>query len=101
MTGEPTVEDLHRAITEVAAFLEAHSQPYAEEVRRAADEVGRSDAHGARRYLELNRALLDIYFHPINGNAATEAEAEQLQQRLETLHGRAFSLADALLRAQG
>lgn len=97
----PTVDQLHAALLEEAAFLEERSLPYAGEVRRSADEVGRSDAHGARRYLGLNRALLDIYFSPVNGNAADDAEAEDLQQRFEALHSRAFSLAEALLRASG
>jgi hypothetical protein len=97
----PTVDQLHAALIEVAAFLEERSLPGAGDVRRSADEVARSDAHGARRYLDLNRgrAPLDIYFSPVNGNAADDAEAEELQQRYDALSSRAASLADALLRA--
>lgn len=97
----PTVDDLHAALLEMARFLEEHHNhpPLVAEVRRSADEVARGDGRGARRYLGLNRALLDIYFSPVNGNAAGDAEAEALQGRMEALHSRAFSLADALLRA--
>ena len=97
----PTVDDLHAALLEMADFLEEHHHhpPLVAEVRRSADEVARSDGHGAQRYLDLNRALLDIYFSPVNGNADSDAEAEALQARIEALHSRAFSLADALLRA--
>ena len=98
MSG-PTVDELHGALVELATFLEERSLPYADKVRCSADEVGRSDAHGARRLLGLNRALADVYFSPANGNAADEAEAEQLQRRFAALHSRAHSLADALLRA--
>jgi hypothetical protein len=95
----PTVAELHEAITEVAEFLEARSLPYANEVRLSADEVGRSDAHGAHRYIGLSRLLLDLYFHPAVGTAASAAEGERLQQQFEALHSRALSLAEALLRA--
>jgi hypothetical protein len=94
----PTVDDLHAALIEVAGFLEEHRLPFLREVRLSVDEVGRGDGHGAQRYLHLNRALLDIYFSPVNGNAANQAEAEALQSRFEALHSRAFTLADTLLR---
>ena len=60
----PTVQDLRGALEDVASFMDARSLPYASEVRKALAEVSAGDAHGARRYLGLNRALLDIYFHP-------------------------------------
>jgi hypothetical protein len=97
--GPPTVDDLHAALVEVASFLDEHQLLLASQVRRSADEVARGDGHGARRYLDLNRGLNDIYFSPINGNATNDTEAEVLQRRFEALHSRAFSLADTLLRA--
>jgi hypothetical protein len=97
----PTVDQLHAALIEVATFLEERSLPGADEVHRSAREVAHSDAHGARRYLDLNRgrAPLDIYFSPVNGNAANEAEANELQQRYDALSSRASALATALLHA--
>lgn len=73
MAGEPTVDELHGVLSDMAAFLEARSLPHAADVRRSAEEVGRSDAHGARRFLGLNRALADVYFHPVNGNRRRRA----------------------------
>ena len=99
MSGRPTVDDLGNAIEAVAEFLDRQSLPYVAEVRVARQEVARSDAHGARRYLDLNRALLDIYFSPVNGNAQDDQEAKQLQGEFEQLHHRAFTLAETLLRA--
>lgn len=71
----------------------------AAEVRTAHSEVQKADAHGAERYLMLNRGLLDLYFSPVNGNAADEREGQQLNEEWRALHQRAFALADALLRA--
>lgn len=94
----PTVEDLRKALDDVGSFLERHSLPHVAEVRKAEREVAASDAHGLRRYLALHRALLDVYFSPVNGNARDEREAERLQSELERLHRHAFELANALLR---
>ena len=100
MSGGLTVQNLRDALGDVASFMDARSLPYAGEVRKALAEVSAGDAHGARRYLELNRALLDIYFHPLNQNARDEQEAEVLQRQWEQLHGRAFSIAETLLRSK-
>ncbi len=97
--ARPTVEDLQWALADVLAFMERHSLPMLAEVRRAHAEVQRADAHGAERYLMLNRGLLDLYFSPVNGNAASEREGEQLNDEWRALHDRAFAFADALLRA--
>lgn len=94
--AEATVDQLHAALIELAAFLEARSLPFAGEVQRRADEVGRGDAHGAERFLDLDRAMLDVRFSPVNGNATDDAEAQELQQRFEALHARASSLAARL-----
>jgi hypothetical protein len=96
----PTVKDLREALDDVASFMDARSLPHAGDVRKALAEVTAGDAHGARRYLRLNRALADIYFHPGNLNARNEQEAEALQRRWEQLHGRAYSIADTLIRAR-
>jgi hypothetical protein len=100
MAGDPTVQDLRDALDDVASFMDARSLPYAGEVRKALAEVSAGDAHGARRYLGLNRALLDIYFHPLNQNARDEGEAEALQREWEQLHARAFNVAETLVRAK-
>ena len=94
-----TVAELYAELLDMAAFLETYGLPHAADVRRSADEVGRGDAHGARRFLGLNRALLDIYIHPANGNAPSPAEAERLQRQLEAMHSRAYEMASALIRA--
>ena len=99
--GTPTVDELHAALIEAADLLEQHgNEPeLAVEVRRSADEVGAADAHGARRYLARNRALLDLGFSAASGNAETDAAARAVQLAFDALHSRAFSLAQALLRA--
>lgn len=95
-----SIDDLHSALIAMASFLEEHESPYGTEVRIAGDEVGRGDSNGARRYLELNKALLyDVYFSPVNGNAATDAEAAAPNDQFERLHERAYSFAEALLRS--
>ena len=98
----PTVDDLHAAIEEVADFLAEHEREdrwLLDQVRRCADEVGRGDGHGARRYRDLNGPLAGLRFSPVNGNAADDAEAQLLNRRIEALHERAYALAGALLRA--
>jgi hypothetical protein len=94
-----TVDDLRAALGDVLAFLERHSLPEADRVQKALQEVAGSDAHGARRYLSMNRTLLDIYFSPVNGNASDESEGDRLNDEWRDLHHRAFSLAETLLRA--
>ena len=94
----PTVDDLEAALGDVLAFMELHDLPCVGEVRGALAELSVGAAHGARRYLALNRALTDVYFSPVNGNASNERDGERLTDAFRELHGRAFSLADALLR---
>jgi|tagenome__1003787_1003787.scaffolds.fasta_scaffold20774367_1 hypothetical protein len=94
-----TPQQLHAALAAVAAFLARHDRHEAAEVTRAADEALRGDPHAAGRYLQLNRAVLDIYFTPANGNARDEAEGERLNAELSALHSDAFARADAVRRA--
>jgi len=54
--------------------------------------------HGVDQYLLENRGLVDIMFHPVNGNAATEEEGAQLTRKLRDLHERNFVAADAIYR---
>jgi hypothetical protein len=98
VSARSTAQNLRQALTEVASFMDARSLPYAEEVRKALAEVSTGDAHGARRYPGLNRALLDISFDPLNQNARDEQEAEVLQREWERLHGRAYSIAQTLVQ---
>src|SRR3954468_20236616 len=67
-----TPQQLHAALAAVAAFLARHDRHEAAEVTRAADEALRGDPHAAGRYLQLNRAVLDIYFTPANGTRETK-----------------------------
>lgn len=97
--SSPTVEDLHAALGDVLAFLERHSLPEADQVQKARQEVAASDAHGARRYLWMNRTLLDIYFSPVNGNAGDAREGDRLNDEWRALHHRASTLAEELLRS--
>jgi hypothetical protein len=97
--SSPTVEDLHAALGEVLAFLERRSLPEADQVRKERHEVADSDAHGARRYLRMNRTLLDICFSPVDGNAGDERKGDRLNDEWRALHHRAFTLAEDLLRS--
>jgi hypothetical protein len=83
-----TVAELHETLAELADLLEAHSLPNAAEVRHSEEEVGRSDAHGARRLVGLGKALSDF-----------QLADHELQRRYDALYLRALKLAGELLRA--
>jgi hypothetical protein len=95
----PTVDDLQAALEDALAFLERHSQREADQVRKALQEVAASDAHGARRYLGMNRMLVDVCFSPGNDNVGDASEGHDLNDEWLALHHRASTLAKALLRA--
>ncbi len=103
-------EQLERLLDALADFLDANppgshgpdqTNYFAQQVRASADEVRRGDAHGLRRFLGLHGgmgSLNDTYYQPVNRNAASEREAEELQARFEELDPPAWRLASELLR---
>lgn len=103
-------EQLEHLLDALADFLDANppgshgaeqSGWFAQQVRASADEVRRGDTHGLRRFLGLHGgmgSLNDTYYHPVNQNAASEREAEELQARFEELDPPAWRLASELLR---
>ena len=101
-------ERLERLLDALADFLEASppapSDFFARKVRASADEVRRRDANGLRRFLDLHGgmgSLNDTYYHPANGNAASDREAEELQARFDELDRQAWQLAHDLLDRSG
>jgi hypothetical protein len=83
-----TVAELHQTLRELADLLEERSETIAPQVRASAEEVGRSDAHGARRFVSLAKPLGDMYW----------AEDEELERRYQALSSHALALAKELLR---
>lgn len=108
--GPSDKEHLEHFLEALAEFLDANppgshgpeqSNWVAQQVRASADEVRRGDAYGLRRFLGLHGgigSLNDTYYHPVNRNAASEREAEELQARFEELDPPAWRLASELLR---
>jgi isopenicillin N synthase-like dioxygenase len=99
--AEPTVPDLHAAMTDVLAFMERHDLPRAatEHVRAAVHEVAAGDAHGAERFLSIMGAkgALDASIAPAPGVPETPEEEARLQREWEQLLSRANDLARTLL----
>lgn len=95
MRLHPDVEALLAAMRSLELHLAGHNAFWADHVRRAADEVAQSDAHGVARFLGLfggMGSLNDLVLHQ-NGNPL-HAEND----RLEALRTRAWDLAHALRR---
>jgi hypothetical protein len=93
MALHPEVQSLLDAMRALEAFLKAHNAFWAVNVKRAADEVEKSDAHGVGRFLtffggmgSLNDLVLCHDGQPLG------LENEKLQ----TLVTRAWHLANGL-----
>ena len=95
-----SARELHSAVLEVIRFLQAHGDEPAtvRALQEAADEIAAGDLHGARRYLDCIRPITDVYFEPVHSNAKTDAEVEQLRERLAVLRDHACELAEAAIR---
>lgn len=93
MKLHPDVEALLGAMRALEQHLAGHADFWANHVRRAADEVAQSDAHGVRRFLGSfggMGSLSDLVLH--HDGKPLHAENDQL----ETLRTRAWELAYAL-----
>ena len=93
MKLHPDVEALLRTMRALEQRLAGHDDFWADHVRRAADEVATSDAHGVQRFLRLfggmgslNDLVLHQYGNPLH------AENDQL----DALRTRAWEQAYAL-----
>lgn len=97
------VERLAEALDELAAFLADHSESsWAEWTSKDAAWTRRGDGYGVTHFLSAfggMGSLDDVVFDPRNGNAASMAEAEGLNQAFDELRGRAWRLASALRHA--
>jgi hypothetical protein len=85
-------------VDEERAFLEAHGHDYFREPLERASQLlrnGQIEA-GVSAYLLENRGIVDIQFHPVNGDASTAQEGNRLTDQLRALHGRSYELAAAL-----
>ncbi|HWA61161.1 MAG TPA: hypothetical protein VG939_07290 [Caulobacteraceae bacterium] len=93
MKLHPDVEALLAAMRALEQRLAGHADFWADHVRRAADEVAKSDAHGVQRFLGLfggMGSLNDLVLH--HDGKPLHAENDQL----DALRARAWELADAL-----
>lgn len=93
MKLHPEVEALLVAMRELEEFLSRHDKFWADHVRRAADEVAKSDAHGLKRFLGLfggMGSLNDLVLH--RDGKPLQAENDEL----DALRARAWGLANSL-----
>ncbi len=91
---------LAQAMDDLAAFLAERSMSHwSDWLANDAARLRKGDGYGVTHFLMAfggMGSLNDVYFHPLNGNAHDEAEAEALNERLTGLRGRAWALAHAL-----
>jgi hypothetical protein len=93
MRLHPDVENLLAAMRALEQRLVGYADFWADHVRRAADDVAKSDAHGVRRFLGLFAgagSLNDLVLH---------REGKPLQgenDQLDVLRARAWELAYAM-----
>ena len=93
MKLHPDVEALLVAMRALEQCLAGRSDAWADHVRRAADEVAQSDAHGVQRFLGLfggMGSLNDLVLHRDGKPLAAEND------ELRRLRTRAWELAHAL-----
>lgn len=93
MKLHPDVQALLAAMTDLEEFLGRHDKFWADHVRRAADEVAKSDAHGLKRFLglfggmgSLNDLVLCHKGKPLQGE----------NDELDALRAKAWGLASRL-----
>ncbi len=100
---DPDVIRLADALDDLASFLVAHAEPtWGEWIAKDASSVRRGDGYGVTHFLSAfggMGSLNDVAFHPMNGNAASIPEAEELNRQLRNLVSKAWTQADALRRA--
>lgn len=96
------VLQLADSLDALAAFLKDHSEPYwAEWVATDAAQVRRGDGHGATHFLSAlggMGSLNDLVFAPMNGNAASREEGQDLTAQFDRLREDAYRRAKALAR---
>lgn len=93
MKLNPEVQLLLAAMRDLERLLAGRNDFWAEQVRAAADEVARSDAHGLQRFLELfggMGSLNDLVLHQ-DGKLLSGENDE-----LDRLRERAWELAQAV-----
>lgn len=98
MELHPEVQTLLDAMRALEKHLSAHDAFWAEKVRRAADEVAASDAHGLRRFLGLfggMGSLNDLVLHRDGQPLGKET------MQLDALTSEAWRLAQDLGREAG
>ena len=97
MKLHPEVQALSAALHELEAYLRIHDGPHwASQVARCATWIDESDHYGVQRFLELfggAGSLNDLVLH----RDGTWLVAEN--DHLQTLIGRAYTLADSLRHA--
>jgi hypothetical protein len=97
--------ELADSIERLASFLRGHEEsPWADKLDQDALWIRRDDAYGLDRFLGHfggMGSLLDLVFHPLNGNCE-EGEERDLNEELQALRHDAWKRAqDARLDSPG
>lgn len=94
MRLHPEVEDLLNGMRELERFLATHGEAFwSKNIKQAADEVEKSDAHGLGRFLRMfggMGSLNDVVLH--RDGQPLKAENDQL----DLMRSRAWTMADRL-----
>ncbi|HET7472601.1 MAG TPA: hypothetical protein VFJ71_05720 [Candidatus Limnocylindrales bacterium] len=90
----------------LAAWLRAHGQAsWADRVLGHSRRVRKRIPEGVIGFLADSGGLSDVYFSPVNGNAASESDGQRLNEELRRLtlrpFERAFELKHAAMDASG
>jgi len=95
-------EVLVASATELVSLLrEFQADPLADLVAHGLELVEAGDGHGLDRILALRGgmgSLNDLVIHPLNHHPITDANAEEVNDRLRTLRSTVFATALALQR---
>jgi hypothetical protein len=100
---DPDAARFAECLDELETFLvERGEVRWADRVGRDASLVRAGDARGVIDFRSMfggMGSLSDLVFSPVNGNAATEVEAVVLNDQVERLRTRAWTLAEHLRRS--
>jgi hypothetical protein len=90
--------DLANCVDDERRFLSTHGHAYLDErLERVSNLLREGEIQaGLKAFLLENRSIMDIQFHPVNGDATTEDEGRRLTAVLRAVHERSFELVREL-----
>jgi hypothetical protein len=97
-----SVEHLAGLIDETVDLLKAHGEAHwAEWLEADARAIRARDGWGLEHFLAAfggSGSLMDLVFHPVNGNASTQTDGQTATDRLHELLDEAYPMAQDLAR---